>query len=227
MKRILVPSTSPKDWQPLLADPAKHWRTGYSAKTLAHAWEAASGFPPEVTAAFAKSPFPELRALELLLAVPEYQTDLPGGRQPSCSDIFALGRAKNGLVAIAVEGKVNEEFGPLLSEWRKPLTRGKQERWAFIERLLHLGRLSADRLRYQLFHRMAAAVLEARRFGAGDAVLLVHSFSPTGAWYGDFAAFAEFLGGVPRKGRVVPLTPLEDVRLHAAWVQGSRRFLSS
>jgi len=26
----------PEDWKPLLAEPEKHWRTGYSAKTLAY-----------------------------------------------------------------------------------------------------------------------------------------------------------------------------------------------
>jgi hypothetical protein len=225
MKRILVPSQSPKDWQRLLADPVKHWRTGYSAKALAYAWEAADGLPREVVAAFARSPFPEMRAPELLLAIPEYRTDLPGGRRPSQSDLFVLARARARLVAMAVEGKVNEEFGPLVAEWRSQASRGKQERWTFIASLLHLKGLSADRLRYQLLHRMASAVLEARRFGAQDAVLLVHSFSADAAWYGDYAAFVEFLGGVPRKGALVPVQPLGELRVHAAWVQGASRYL--
>ena len=55
MPRILHFTTGPQDWQALLADPQKHWRTGFSARTLAHCWEAAQGLPPEVQAVFASS----------------------------------------------------------------------------------------------------------------------------------------------------------------------------
>ena len=51
MPRILSFTSGPAAWQALLADPNKHWRTGYSARTLAHCWEAADGFPPEVSVA--------------------------------------------------------------------------------------------------------------------------------------------------------------------------------
>lgn len=46
MTKFYVPSTGPDDWQTLLGDPVKHWRTGYSAKTLAHCWEGAGGLVP-------------------------------------------------------------------------------------------------------------------------------------------------------------------------------------
>jgi hypothetical protein len=48
MARILTFTSGPEDWKALLVDPVKHWRTGYSARTLARCWEAANGFPPEV-----------------------------------------------------------------------------------------------------------------------------------------------------------------------------------
>jgi hypothetical protein len=37
--RILKFSSGPQDWQALLADPVRHWRSGYSARTLAYSWE--------------------------------------------------------------------------------------------------------------------------------------------------------------------------------------------
>ena len=44
MGHIYIPAKSPGDWARLLADPVKHWRTGYSARTLACSWQNADGF---------------------------------------------------------------------------------------------------------------------------------------------------------------------------------------
>jgi hypothetical protein len=42
---ICLPATAPDQWAQFLAEPVKHWRTGYSARTLAYSWQAADGFP--------------------------------------------------------------------------------------------------------------------------------------------------------------------------------------
>jgi uncharacterized protein DUF6946 len=34
MNKIYLPTVGPQDWQKLLADPEKEWRTGYSARTM-------------------------------------------------------------------------------------------------------------------------------------------------------------------------------------------------
>ncbi len=47
MPRILAFTSGPDDWKALLAS-EKHWRSGYSARTLAHCWEASDGFPAEI-----------------------------------------------------------------------------------------------------------------------------------------------------------------------------------
>jgi hypothetical protein len=60
MSRILAFTSGPDDWRALLADPVKHWRTGYSARTLAYCWEAADGFHPEVAAALGRTADPLL-----------------------------------------------------------------------------------------------------------------------------------------------------------------------
>ncbi|NQU08520.1 MAG: hypothetical protein HQ583_08160, partial [Candidatus Abyssubacteria bacterium] len=96
MGHIYIPTKNADDWQSLLADPDKHWRTGYSAKALAHCWEDADGFPPEITGLFSESGTPVFENLEFLLAFPEHKVPLPGGRRPSQNDIFVLAKAGDG-----------------------------------------------------------------------------------------------------------------------------------
>jgi hypothetical protein len=77
--RILVPSAGPNSWRQVLAKPDLHWAVGYSARTIAHAWEEADGVPPEVAAILNAA----LGSTELLLAIPEHRTPLPGGTRES------------------------------------------------------------------------------------------------------------------------------------------------
>jgi len=116
MTRIYLPSEGAVSWQHLLADPVKHWRTGYSARTLAECWEAADGIPPEISDMFraiGKDP-------ELLIAIPEHKVPLPGSRRgESQNDLFVLLRVGDRTVAVAFEGKVNEPFDRRLGEWLK------------------------------------------------------------------------------------------------------------
>jgi hypothetical protein len=48
-------------------------------------------------------------------------------------------------------------------------------------------------LRYQLFHRTSAAIIEVNRMNAGAVAMIVQSFSPEHRWFEDFAAFCDFL----------------------------------
>jgi len=43
MKSIYTPTQSVGDWQELLAAPKTQWRSGFSARSLAYAWEEADG----------------------------------------------------------------------------------------------------------------------------------------------------------------------------------------
>ena len=36
MAKVFIPTSTPKYWKSLLAEPHKQWRTGYSAKALAY-----------------------------------------------------------------------------------------------------------------------------------------------------------------------------------------------
>jgi len=113
-------------------------------------------------------------------------------------------------VAIAVEGKVDETFGPTVGERRADASDGSTERLAYVLACLGLNGVP-DSVRYQILHRAASAVLVADEYFAKHAVMLVHSFGPTDKWFADFAAFvADILHevGVPYcKGGVMAKNP--------------------
>lgn len=189
-KRIYLPSNTAENWRVLLADPDKHWRSGFSAKAAAEHWERASGLPIEIAAVFEQA---ALGPAELLAAFPEWKTPLPGGRRESQTDILALVRSPGGLWIAGVEAKVGEPFGPTVGEWLIDASAGKLERLDFLKRKLRLGG-DVTGLRYQLLHRTVAAIIEAERFNAAGAAMIVQSFSPVSAWRADFDAFVEMMG---------------------------------
>ena len=220
MSKIYIPATSAEQWAQFLAEPVKHWRPGYSARTLAYSWQEANGFPSEVNASLA----PTFPGLELLLALPEHQVPLPGGVRPSQNDIWVLARSQGQLISIAVEGKVSEPFGPTIQEWRADSSPGKTERLQYLLSLLELDSVP-DATRYQLLHRTASAIIEAQRFNAPHAVMLVHSFSQSSEWFEDYAAFAELLGGSASEGCAIPVGSRSGVSLSLAWVRGDATYL--
>jgi hypothetical protein len=227
MPRILHFTSGPSDWQALLAEPTKHWRIGYSARTLAHCWEAASGFPIEIAAALSTSTDPLLADLEPVLAVPEFKVPLPGGERASQNDIFVLARSSAGPVAIMVEGKVNETFGPTVDEWREDVSPGKTTRLAFLLGAIGLPKQINGDIRYQLLHRAASAVIEGERYRAKAAVLLVHSFSAKRAGWADYRAFLDLFGVRAEVGKPQRLGETRGLPLFAVWVPGDPQFLAS
>lgn len=224
MSSIYIPAKKADDWAQLLADPVRHWRIGYSARTLAYSWQSTDGFPDEIKAAFSVNEF--LSDIQLLIAIPEHKVPLMGGARPSQNDIWALARAGSGLVSIAVEGKVSEPFGPTLSEWLSEGSKGKATRLAFLRRELNLNEALAGTIRYQLIHRTGSAVIEAKRFGAPHAVMLVHSFSPSREWFQDFEAFAQLLRAEVTINKVVYAGQRAGVHLHIGWICGKEEYLS-
>lgn len=221
MTRIYVPASSAEQWAQFLADPVKHWRLGYSARTLAYSWQEAAGFPAEVASVLAS----QFAAVELLLALPEHKVPLPGGSRSSQNDIWVLARSEGKLISIAVEGKVSEPFGPTVQEWETESSSGKSERLMYLLALLGLSSIP-DTTRYQLLHRTASAIIEAQRFNAAHAVMLVHSFSQSGEWFQDYAAFVSLMGGNATENSMVPVGSRSGVSLHLAWVRGNARYLS-
>jgi hypothetical protein len=227
MPRILAFTSGPQDWQALLADPVKHWKSGYSARTLAHSWEATDGFPSEVNLPFSQSTEPLLANLTPLLAVPEFKVRLPGGVRASQNDIFVLARSSSGPVSIMVEGKVNESFGPTLDEWRSEASPGKEERLSFLLRSLGLGAVPAGSVRYQLLHRAASAIITGEQYRAAAAVLIVHSFSQERVGWSDYQAFTRLFGVEAAVGSIHRLGSASSLPLFGVWVVGNPLFLQS
>lgn len=224
MSKIYLPATNAEQWSLFLAEPHKHWRKGFSARSLAYSWQEAEGFPSEIHALFVETaPFCDI---ELLLALPEHQVALPGGSRPSQSDVWALARAAGKLVSITVEGKVMEPFGPTMDEWLAEASAGKDARLAYLCAQLGLSVPLPGDMRYQLLHRAASAVIEARRFTASHAVMLVHSFSQTDEWFSDFAAFVLLFGSQAAVGKLVSARSASDVTLHFGWVRGNPAYLA-
>jgi len=227
MTRILSFTSGPNDWRALLADPEKHWRSGYSAKTLAHCWEAADGLPPEVALALRSSAEPLLANLAPVLAVPEFRVPLPGGNRASQNDVFVLAGSSAGPVCIMVEGKVDESFGQTLGEWRRNASPGKKERLRFLLRTLGMTEIPAGEIRYQLLHRAASALIVGEQYRAAAAVLLVHSFSTQRTGWRDYEAFVRLFGVEPEASGVQRLPGGSAIPLFGVWVAGDCAFLKS
>ncbi len=221
LSQIYIPVSSAEQWSQFLAEPVKHWRQGYSARTLAYSWQEAEGFPSEVGSVMA-SVFP---SAELLLAFPEHKVPLPGGVRPSQNDIWVLARSEGRLISIAVEGKVAEPFGPTVQDWQAEPNPGKAEQLAYLLSLLGLSEVPGT-TRYQLLHRTASAIIEAQRFNAAHAVMLVHSFSQSREGFQDYAAFVSLMGGSAAENILVSVGFRSGVSLHLAWVIGNARYLS-
>ena len=199
---------------------------GASAMTAAAAWESAgNAFPPEITALFNASTQDELQNLKLLAAIPEWEVPLEGGERNSQNDILAIGSNDVGLCVIAVEAKVNEDFGPLLKAKRALESDGLKARLTYLHDLLRVEHFD-DLIRYQLLHRTASALLTARDFHAKSGVMLVHSFGKSPALRDDFDAFCKALGARELGNGLYAVTIFNEPSLFLAWCNGDQRFLN-
>jgi hypothetical protein len=141
------------------------------------------------------------------------------------NDIWVLARSDGQIISITVEGKVSEPFGPTVQEWQAEFSPGKAKRLADILSLLSLPSV-LETTRYQLLHRTASAIIEAQRFNAAHAVMLVHSFSKSSEWFQDYSAFASLMGCKPSKDSMVSVGSRAGISLHLAWVRGNADYLS-
>ena len=169
------PITKPEDVIPRLAKQKMHWKKGYSAYELAHSWVRAKGIPCPVAAVLHQ--VADFRRMELVEGFFEKDTDLRSREQPSQTDLLALIGDGDGFAVLGIEGKVDEPFGPLISEWLVNASPTKQTRLSELRKTLGLTGCDVSNLRYQLLHRTAAAIYEAQRYKVRRAVMLVHSFS--------------------------------------------------
>lgn len=191
LPRIHLPLLRPEDVIPHLGK-AAHWKEGRSAKAVTESWFHANDIPPRVRAVLEQAP--EYRGAELVDAWLERCVDLGDGQRPTQTDLMAVLGIGDELAVLAVEAKVDESFGPKVDEWLAEATEAKQRRLTYLAGLFGLDPAACGPLRYQLLHRTASAVLEARRYRGKHAVMLVQSFCPNRSGLGDFIGFVEAAG---------------------------------
>ena len=219
MSQILVPTTGLESWKARLADPVKQWQRGFSAFETAVSWELASrtkrGLPITVAEVLDKEE--ELRGSEVLFALPEHKVPLRGRGKSSQNDVWVLLRASDGqLISMAVEAKVDEEFGDTLESWDTD-SPNKQERLRYLHELLKCETSLPPVVRYQLVHRTASALIEAGRIGATYAVMMVQSFRENSPSKADYAAFANCFNVIGSVSAITQLTQHTNPKLYLGW----------
>lgn len=220
MSRIYIGTADIEDWRKLVR--AGHFVTDYSAQLTAESWLDTDGFPQELASVFASVGEP-FASLTPLLVFPEHNVPLPGGSVGTQSDVWCLAAHSSGLASLAVEGKKEESFGPTLAEWQRTTTSGRKTRLAYLVELLGLASPLPQDLRYQFLHRTASAIIEAKRFHASIAVLVVQSFSNSKNGLRDFEQFVQLMGvtNAVTPDTVIPIGERDGVMLYAVWVQNS------
>jgi hypothetical protein len=218
----------PEHVRPFLGDPVRQWVPGYSAFELATSWIGCGGIPASVRTVL--DGCDEYRDARLNRASMEHVTAVPGRGFGSQTDALVFAETAVGKVVISVEGKVREPFDGLVSEWLSQKhsatdedahARRLRNRHVRLEGLKEILSLSCDvsGLRYQLLHRTAAAIIEARNEGAHHALMLVHSFCPNESSFVDFQAFTNAMQMPVLDVNVISASrQLGNVSLRLGWV---------
>jgi hypothetical protein len=238
MPNFQMPIERPEEIKPRLGK-LSHWKEGRSAFELTTSWMTAGGFPDRVREVLDQAP--EWRDAQLLDAIFERETQLPGNGAPSQSDLVAVVRVSGVNAILAVEGKVDEPFGTRLREWLQgePVPKSNElpvdaaqrarskanraKRFESLCGMLGVGGTGHDDLYYQLFHRTCAAVIEANRFQYTQALMLVHSFTPLAggprdAGFEAFAGFAKTIGmPVTKPGTISEPKAFTGLQLRLGW----------
>jgi|ERR1039458_217147 hypothetical protein len=223
MSRLFVETRGPCSWRDRLANPGLQWKRYYSAFETAISWESASksstGLPAALEQLLRNNGF---ESPVLLLAVAEHQVDLPGGRAASQSDVWAVINTAAGIVSMTVEAKASEPFGDEnLANW---LVAGKTElslqnrkvRWEHIRANLPIAE-SFLHVRYQILHRCAASVVEAKRLGCTHAAFVVQAFNAPDASFQDYVGFCAALK-VPAARGSLSTTSVDGISLSLGWI---------
>lgn len=238
MSNFQMPIDEPREIIPRLGK-KEHWEEGRSAFELAAAWMNARGIPDRVRQVLDQAS--EWRQAELLDAIFERETQMPGQGRASQTDLLGIVRLRDGNAVLAVEGKVDEPFGDPVSVWlqgeprpkadetdkdkamRDRSRRNRLRRLSGLREVLGIDPVGSGHLHYQLFHRTYAALIEAQRFRYARAVMMVHSFhlpdSGSVAGFEAFRAFSKEIGiPVVKPDSISDPKRLVGVELRLGWV---------
>lgn len=157
------------------------------------------------------------------------KSHLFGGLADSQCDVWALLSTASGGVSLSVEAKANEPFGEgneSLEHWlvaggSTRSEKNRRARWECISKNLPtVDGDPYDRVPYQLLHRCAAAVIEARRFRVPNAALIVQAFGSPDESFEAFSKFFHAVGAKAQRGQM-QITSVGEIRLGIGWVDCS------
>lgn len=192
IRRVHVPLQEPEDIIPHLGAP-HHWREGRSAKCLIDQWWNANDFPSSVRSILEQTP--EWRDAKLLDAFAERCTNLGDGRPShSQSDLLAVVGLDSGIGILTIEAKVDEGFDKTIDEWLKVDSAGKRKRLEGLCARFGVNPREVGKYRYQLFHRVASALIEAKRYRASHAAMIVQSWCAQRSSFSDYVEFGRLIG---------------------------------
>jgi hypothetical protein len=222
MSRLFISTRGIGNWRERLANPDRQWKQGFSAFETAVSWEIASnsesGMPAPIGNLFRESNYGEP---VLVFAVAEHKVDLPGGNAASKCDVWAVVKTSAGMLSLTIEAKAREAFGDVILErWfvaggTERSMSNRRERWDYIRP--HLPESDSFlQVRYQILHRCAASVIEAKRFKFQHAAFVVQAFNTPDKSFQDYAAFCQALGIPARKG-ILTTTSVDGVSLSIGW----------
>ena len=162
---------------------------------------------------------PEWRNAVLIDAFAERCTDLEDGRPShSQSDLLAVVGLDDGIAVLSIEAKVDEGFDKTVGQWLGDGSEGKAARLGKLVALLGIQAQLVEGLRYQLLHRTAAAVLEAKRYRSKQAAMIVQSWCPARSSFGDYLAFCRAVGiPEPEADQLTPPISRNGVQLRLGW----------
>ena len=222
MNRLCIETRGISNWRERLANPDRQWKRTFSAFETAVSWELASksksGIPPSIEKLFRESNYGEPL---LMFAVAEHKVDLPGGQAASQCDLWATVKTLVGMLSLTVEAKASEAFGDetlekwLVSGGTDESKSNRNQRWDYI--CSHLPESdSFFQVRYQILHRCAAAVIEAKRFGFQYAAFVVQAFNAPAKSFQDYASFCQALK-IPAARGSMATTSVNGISLGIGW----------
>ena len=176
-------------WKRLASPGERRWKKGRSAQELARSWLSEHG--PEALGNLLNHR-PELASFAIRSGVAEARTTFDDFGGPRNHDLLLSGEAEGGQTVVAVEGKVDETFGPTLAGRRDEARRriARKENTNLPERLRGLtmsiagweagAAASRLELRYQLFTAVAGTLAAAVDAQAEQAVFCIHELITDG-----------------------------------------------
>lgn len=160
---------------------ARHWKNGRSAKELARSWfRHGLAEPPEELVALLEARFGREIAFDDVKPECTVELDEFEGEHRNC-DLVVLCNFGQRRAVIHIEAKADEPFGDFIGEY---FDRKADSNSNVPERIrrLSLGLFGREpdeairKLRYQLLHAAAAALIDTKTSGAKLAILLIHEF---------------------------------------------------